>query len=60
MQKCRQLQGAKPPDPHQVLCPWTPLGTSPQDPLIGSRSAFAMIGPQTEFLDPQWILHRDH
>jgi len=30
--KSHQLQGALPPDPHQGLCPWTPLGAMPPDP----------------------------
>jgi len=34
----RQLQGGFAPlTPHQGLCPWTPLGAKPPDPLIGSR-----------------------
>ena len=34
----RQLQGGFAPlTPHQGLCPWTPLGAEPPDPLIGSR-----------------------
>ena len=32
--KYRQL----PQTPHQRVCPWTPLGTKPSDPLLGSRS----------------------
>jgi len=34
-----QLQGLCPLNPHQGLCPWTPLGAPPQTPVIGSRSA---------------------
>jgi len=31
--------GLRPPD--QGLCPWTPLGTPPPDPHIGSRSPYS-------------------
>jgi len=27
--------GLRPPDPHQGLCPWTPLGAKPPDPPNG-------------------------
>ena len=30
--------GLRPLTPHQGLCPWTPLGAPPPDPMIGSRS----------------------
>ena len=39
--KLKKLQflGTKSPrPPDQGLCPWTPLGALPSDPLIGSRS----------------------
>ena len=35
--KPSQLYGALPPWPHQVLCPWTSLGTPPQTVVIGWR-----------------------
>ena len=38
--KVLQLQGALPPDPFppdQGICPWTLLGASPPDPVIGAR-----------------------
>ena len=38
MYSCVQLLGASPPpDPDQGLCPWTPLGAQPPDPIISSR-----------------------
>jgi hypothetical protein len=40
--KFRQLQGRSPLTPDQRLCPWTPLGQSPQFLNIGSLSALAM------------------
>jgi len=33
------------PGPFQGLYPWTPLGLRPQTPVIGSRSALAMVCP---------------
>jgi len=40
MPKTFKLQGASSPwSPDQGLCPWTPLGSPPPDPLIGSRSS---------------------
>ena len=30
--------GLRPLTPYQGLCPWTPLGAPPPDPVIGSRS----------------------
>ena len=49
------LLGALPPDPHQGLCPWTPLGDfRPPDPLIwppkvGNRST-PLAGPNAYLL----------
>jgi len=35
--------GLAPLTPHQGLCPWTPLGAQPPDPIIDSRSALTMF-----------------
>ena len=43
--KNRQLQGGFAPlTPNQGLCPWTPLGAKPPDPLIDSRSRASHFG----------------
>jgi len=38
--------GASPRPPHQGLCPWTPLGVQPQDPIICTLNACYF--PQTK------------
>jgi len=40
--------------PHQWICPWTPMGTPPQTPVIviNSRSALFMVRPLWEIVDP--------
>ena len=39
--------GLRPLTSHQGLCPWTPLGAPPPDPVIGSRSTRSPWPPDT-------------
>ena len=54
VQKAFSFRGASPPDLHQGLCPWTPLGAPPPDPRLGSRSTRSpwSAPPPWQILDP--------
>ena len=44
--KAFSFRGASPPDPHQGLCPWTPLGAPPPYPRYRlALRALAMVRP---------------
>ena len=46
-------RGFAPLNPHQGLCPWTPLGAPPRDSRLGSRSARSpWSAPLWQILDP--------
>ena len=43
------FRGALPPDPHQGLCPWTPLGAQPPESHYRfALQAHHVLAPQTE------------
>ena len=54
--KLSASRGLRPPDPHQGLCPWTPLGAPPPDPRLGSRSAHSPWSASSPF-GKSWIRH---
>jgi len=45
---------APPWPPDQGLCPWTPLGALPPEPVIRSCSALAMVPPTTDPFRRLW------